>query len=208
METKKILKMFGRRVNKLGLVWGTSGNISVRIDEDSFLITARGAALGKLHDEEMVVCKISNDFVERKPSLEFKMHKEIYRLRKEIIAILHSQPLFTTLVACSNEFEIKNEIIPESIVYLKTIEKIPYQHPGSIELAMQIGEKIKTTDILLLGNHGVVCASGSIDEVINKTLTLEFLCKLTIFSKAANIELKPIDRQKMIEFLDLLNKET
>jgi len=206
MEIEKILKRYGRLADKLGLVWGTSGNMSMRIDEDSFLITASGATLGELQNEDMVVCKISNDFVKRKPSIEFRMHKEIYHLRKEIKAVLHSQPFFSTLVACSNELEIKKEIIPESIVYLKKIEQIPYQHPGSIELALQVGEKIKTADILLLENHGVVCVGGSIQEVINKTLTLEFLAKLTIFSKAVNIELKPIDRQKVIDFVNLFNK--
>jgi len=207
MEIKKILKRYGRLADKLGLVWGTSGNMSVRIDEDRFLITASGATLRKLQDEDIVVCKISNDFVKGKPSMEFRMHKEIYQLRKKVMAVLHSQPFFSTLVACSNELAIKKEIIPESIVYLKKIERIPYQHPGSSELALQVGKKVKTADILLLENHGVVCVGGSIQEVINKTLTLEFLCKLTIFSKAANIELKAIDRQKVIDFLDLLNKD-
>ncbi|MEW6607340.1 MAG: class II aldolase/adducin family protein [bacterium] len=192
MDIKQTLKKNGRLAAELDLVWGTSGNMSLRIDEDSFLITTSGASLGNLQDEEMIICQINDDLVKGKPSMEFRMHKQIYLQRKEIMAVLHSQPLFSTLAACAKNLEIKTQIIPESIVYLKKIERVPYQHPGSLELALAVGEKIKNANILLLENHGVVCAGDSIEEVINKTQTLEFLCKLIIFSKSANIELRPI----------------
>jgi L-fuculose-phosphate aldolase len=206
-KLKKILCKYSKLADTLGLVWGTSGNMSLRIDENSFMITSSGATLRELHAEDIVICNINDDYVENKPSMEFRMHKEIYRIRKEIIAILHSQPLFSTIAACAKEFEINNEIIPESIVYLKRIEKVSYQHPGSVELALEVGKKINTSDILLLENHGVVCAGDSIQEVINKTQTLEFLCKLTILSKFAGIELKSIAKEKIINFLKFLDKK-
>ncbi|MEW6095472.1 MAG: class II aldolase/adducin family protein [bacterium] len=85
-----------------------------------------------------------------------------------------------------------NILITEHTDHCKKIERVPYQHPGSIELALEVGKRIKDADILLLENHGVLCAGCSIQEVINKTQTFEFLSKLTVFSKSANIELKPI----------------
>lgn len=190
MNPEGILKRFGRLVDRRGLVWGRSGNMSLRIGDDEFLITGRGACLGELQDEDMVICRISKDSSSKGPSMEFRMHREIYRARNEILAVLHSQPLFSTLVASSRDLEIRKDLVPEAMVYLKEIGRIPYLPPGSIELALKVGRKIQDADLLLLENHGVVAAGTSMEEVVNKTETLEFLCKLIVFARASGIELK------------------
>lgn len=203
-KNKKLLKKYCRQVFALGLVGGTSGNMSVRINVDSFLITATGRSLQKITDKDLVVCKINKDSVNKRTSMEFRLHREIYRTRKDVNSVLHSQPPFSTIISCANDKKINLELIPETIAYLKKIEVIPYYHPGSIELAKKVGEGSVKADVLLLKNHGVVSLSSSIEDVINKTLTFEFLCKLTVLSKAANIELRPIPRHKVTEFLKLL----
>lgn len=211
---KDLLKRYSRQAFELGLVWGTSGNMSIRIDADSFLITATGKSLQKLNDRDLVICKINGALCDsatinkhsapERVSMEFMLHREIYRLREDVNAILHSQPPFSTLLACAKDKKIRLELIPEAIAYIKKIEVIPYHHPGSIELARKVREKATRADVLLLQNHGVVSVSSSIEEVINKTVTLEFLCRLTVLSEAADIELKPIPLNKVTEFLKLL----
>lgn len=202
------IKQYSRQAFELGLVWGTSGNMSIRIDEDSFLITATGRSLQKITDKDLVVCKINKDSAPKRASMEFRLHREIYRIREDVNAILHSHPPFSTLIACAKDKKIRLEIIPETIAYIKNIQVIPYRHPGSIELARKAAEGATKADVLLLENHGVVSLGSSMEDVINKTLTLEFLCKLTLLSRAANIRLKPISPDKAGAFLKLLEKDS
>ncbi|MDI6704291.1 MAG: class II aldolase/adducin family protein [bacterium] len=190
-KAREELKRYSRLAYELGLVWGTSGNMSVRVDKDHFLITASSANLREISSKELVTCSLHSDTVTcGNPSMEFRMHRRIYIAREDVFAILHSHPCFSTLIACSLDFKIKKEIIPESIAYLGKIERISYSHPGSKELAEEVGRRSAESDTLLLENHGVVCVGASLKDVINKTETMEFLSRLIILAKAAGVELK------------------
>lgn len=201
---KYLLKKYSKLAFNSGLVWGTSGNLSARTHADNFFITATGKSLGALTVTDLVRCRINGSSADKKASIEWRLHREIYRSRKDAHAVLHSQPQYSTLIACAKYKKIKTALIPETIAYLKKIEVVPYCHAGSIELAMKCGEAAKKADVLLLENHGVVTFGSCIEDAVNKTLTLEFLCRLLVLSKAAGIKLKGINSQIAREFLKLL----
>ncbi|MBI4837863.1 MAG: class II aldolase/adducin family protein [Nitrospirae bacterium] len=198
---KKLLKKYCTQVFDLGLVTGKSGNLSMRISPDSFLITATGKSKGEITDRDLVVCKINTDSADKRASSEWRLHRAIYRARKDAKAVFHSQPPFTTIIACAKNKKIKKDIIPEAVAYLKKIEIIPYCHAGGIELAKKVGAGALRADVLLLENHGAVSFGPSIDEAVLKSVTLEFLCKLTVLSRAAGIELNSIPQKMTYDFL-------
>lgn len=201
-KIKALLVKHSKRVFQLGLVWGTSGNMSIRADADSFFITATGKSLGDITGKDIVHCRTDRDSANKKSSMEWRLHSEIYRNRKDAYAVFHSQPPYSTLIACAKNKKIKTALIPESVAYLEKIEVVPYRHAGSIELAKKCGESAKKADVLLLENHGVVTFGPCIEDAVNKTLTLEFLCRLIVLSKAANMELKEIPPRQAREFLN------
>ena len=201
---KALLKKHSKRAFNLGLVRGSSGNMSIRADADSFFITATGKSLGDITGRDLVLCRTGKDPANKNASMEWRLHSEVYRSRKDANAVFHSQPPYSTLIACAKDKKIKTSLIPESVAYLKKIEVVHYCHAGSIELAKKCGEGAKKADVLLLENHGVVTFGSCIEGAVNKTLTFEFLCKLTVLSRAANIELKLISPSQTSEFLKLL----
>ncbi len=203
-KIKSLLKKYSRHAYYLGLVWGTSGNMSMRADAESFFITARGKSLGEITGKDLVLCWINKDSANKKASMEWRLHSEVYRNRKDANAVFHSQPPYSTLIACAKDKKIMTALIPETIAYLGKIEVIPYCHAGSIELAKKCGEAAKNADVLLLENHGVVSFGSCIEDTVNKTLTFEFLCRLTVLSKTAGLELKAIPTRKAREFVRLL----
>lgn len=190
-KLKKNLRHYASIAFERGFVWGKSGNISAKVDEDSFIISASGASLGDLHDEDIVHCSIFKNikYGSKKPSIESKMHGAVYRTRTDINAVLHSQPFFTTLLACSN-IPIDTNLFPEAMFYLGKIDRVTYHHPGSNELAEEVYLKAKNADIIILDNHGAVCSAKSLEEIILKTETLEFLSKLLIYAEIGDIPLK------------------
>lgn len=185
-----------------GLVWGTSGNISSRLDENRFLITGANAYLDKLEHKDFVSVYIEkgNWEGEIKPSIESKMHAAIYNARKDAKAVFHSQPFFTTLISCS-ELEVNTALFPESMAYLGKIERIPYHHPGSDELALAVSEKVSDCTTLILSNHGAITIAGNLEELLVKTETLEILCRMLVFSKIGNLELNFLSKSIKDDFL-------
>jgi len=202
---KTLLKEHSRRAFNLGLVWGTSGNMSMRKDAQSFYITASGKSLGDITVRDLVLCRMDKD-EPNKASMEWKLHSEIYRNRKDVNAVFHSQPVYSTLVACAKDKKINTSLIPESIAYLKKIEVVPYCHAGCIELAEKCGEGAKKADVLLLENHGVVAFGSCIEDAVNKTLTIEFLCRLIVLSRSTGMDLRSIPPRQVKEFLKLLRE--
>ncbi len=178
--------------------------MSIRADAESFFITATGKGLGDITVLDLIHCRTDKDSANKNASMEWRLHREIYRNRKDAYAVFHSQPLYSTLIACAEDKKIKTALIPESVAYLEKIEVVPYCHAGSIELAEKCGDSAKKADVLLLENHGVVTFGSSLENAVNKTLTFEFLCRLNTLSKAANMELKEIHPRQASEFVKLL----
>ena len=206
-NVKGLLKKYSRQAFNLGLVWGTSGNMSAKADAVSFFITASGKSLGDISEKDLVLCRRDGDSADGKASLEWRLHSAVYGNAKNARAVFHSQAPYSTLLACAKNKELKTAIIPETIAYLSKVEVVPYCHAGSAELAKKAGEYAKKADVLLLENHGVVTYGQSIEEVVNKTLTFEFLCRLTVLSRSAGIELKTIPAGQASEFLRLLGRK-
>ena len=137
MHYKDELMIYGQALLQRGLVWGSSGNISSRADGNTFIISASGADLGLLLDDDLIPCKIDPKSHEglRQPSMEVDLHRNIYRACAEANAVIHSQPFNSTLAACSG-IDIRVDLIPEAMAYLKRVIRVPYHHAGSAELAV------------------------------------------------------------------------
>lgn len=183
------------------LVWGKSGNISIKVEPDAFFISATGSNLGLLSDRDIVLCRIGEDTWQgmRHPSIEREMHRGIYQVNELAAAIIHSQPFYATLIACS-DITIDTDLIPEAMAYLGKVSRVPYHHAGSKELARSVAERSRSSQVLLLENHGVVCWGASIDEVILNTETLEFLCRLVVTAGASGWKLKHLGEAVLDEF--------
>lgn len=196
------LKRCGRIMIERRLVWGRSGNISARIEPNAFLISAAGSDLGVLRDEDLVLCGIDKDIWEgaKPPSIERGLHQAIYRAHEDAAAIVHAQPFYCSLVACS-DLAIRTDLLPEAMAYLGEVERVPYRHAGSHELAEAVAAKSHTSQVLLLENHGVVCWGCSPDEALLKTEALEFLCRLLVVSFGSGISLNYLGQDVMKDFI-------
>lgn len=200
----KALQFTGKLMMDTELAWGNAGNISARINNDTYLITGSGTFLGELKEDDFVTCKIGNEEPVRvgvkKPSKETPMHEAIYINRPDIGAILHASPFYSTLLASSKEI-LSSDWIVETMYYLERLERVPYFHPGSQELGNGVFEKSKLTNILLLENHGVLVYDVNLSEARMALQTLEFACKMWVTAKSANITLNEIPEKVVKEFL-------
>ncbi|MFC1906041.1 class II aldolase/adducin family protein [Chloroflexota bacterium] len=207
MQVKDELVIYGQALSQRGLVWGHSGNISARADDDTFLISAGGSDLGLLLDDDFVDCRIDSDAYEglRQPSMEVGLHRGIYRSCADAKAVIHSQPFYSTMVACTN-IEIKTDLLPEAMVYLGDVARVPYHHAGSDELAQAVAVKAFDSRILLLANHGVVCWGDSLGQAFLATETLELLCRMIVAAHNGTIEMNYLGGNMMQDFKEHLKR--
>ncbi len=185
------LKHQGRIAHQAGLVWGNNGNISARLDEDTFIISATGTHLEQLEDDDIVICRVSDaDYHEgsKRPSSETPLHRAVYRARPEAGGVIHFSPFYTTLAACT-ALPLRVDVIPEAMAFLGSIGRVPYNYPGQEELASNVEAAIVDHPVVLMDNHGAIAFGRTLEEAVVRAETLEVLCRLHVVAQAANLEL-------------------
>jgi len=164
------------RVAAHGLVRCSSGNLSWRLDDSRFLVTASGSWMESITpDQVSVCCTADGSLLEGSPaSVETGFHAGILRSRSDIDVVLHFQsPCATTLGCTTGACDINYAVIPEIPVYIGEIATVPYILPGSPELANAVVEAMQDHDLAVLANHGQVTVARDLNTAIQNAAFFE-----------------------------------
>lgn len=115
-----------RRSYKMGLFTATHGTYSVRLSDDSFLITPFGMDRAYLSEKDLVRVKSGMKEVGKTPSRAVQLHEKIYKHNPEIRAVLQAHPLYTMAFAVTDA-AFDPRTIPESYILLRDVKKVPYE---------------------------------------------------------------------------------
>lgn len=162
--TKQDILYWSKRLYQKGMSPATSGNISVRTDK-GILISSSGVCLNDMNEDDIVLIDFDGNLIEgnKKPSSEKFLHAQIYSSRDDIDAIIHSHCPYITAFAVAGKM-INEPILPEFVFYFDKIPVAPYGLPSSFDLAMHTAECFKTSDVVLMQNHGVIAGSSSLQN--------------------------------------------
>mgnify|MGYP005772616871 FL=1 len=102
--TKKDIIYWSKRLYQKGLSPATSGNISVRT-KDGILISSSGVCLNDMSEDDIVLIDFDGNLLQgnKKPSSEKFLHTQIYDLREDVNAIIHSHCPYITAFACASK---------------------------------------------------------------------------------------------------------
>ena len=77
---------------------GTSGNLSVRLDDRRLLVTPTGVSKFMIRPADLVVVDLQGKQLDgyRKVTSEVSMHLAVYRHRDDVTAVIHSHPPIAT----------------------------------------------------------------------------------------------------------------
>src|SRR5215831_14532607 len=125
-----------RRLYDRGLVAGPDGNVSVRLPDESILVTPSGLSKVDVTIDDLVVVNLSGDVLHgrRAPSSELAMHLRIYRRRDDVRAVVHAHPPTATGFAVAGE-SFMAPVLPEVILQMGAVPLVPYATPGTDALA-------------------------------------------------------------------------
>jgi len=196
-DYKKKIVHFGRLAFEHELIFGASGNLSVKSGAKIY-ITRSGSYLGYLTEKDIICFDISAA-KPRAASMETQMHLNCYMRNKSVSAVFHSQPLYATLLGAS-AVKINLNYVPETMYYIKKIGVVNYAHAGSPKLAELVGEKAEDCDIIILKNHGLTVTAANLNEAILKTIAFEFLAKSIIIAKTAKLKIPYLPKEIKNDF--------
>ena len=155
----------GASIFARGLTFGSSGNISVRLQEGGWLMTPTNASLGELDparlshlDEHGAL--LSGDA----PTKEGFLHRVMYEGRPDAGAVVHLHSTHSVAVSCMADLDPHDVLPPITAYYVMRIGRlplVPYFPPGDERLAEAVRPLVGKHHDVLLANHGPVVAGTS-----------------------------------------------
>ncbi len=171
----------GARLAAAGLVHGSEGNLSVRIDGRRCLVTPTGGITGRLTGADMVEVPLESGRVPPRASSEVKLHLEIYRRRPDVDAIVHAHPPRVLRLARDGRVPDPRFLDTDQRLFGQVVE-VPYFEEGSTVLAKTAAAALEDASACVLSNHGAVTVGATIESALRRMLYLERAAARTVGS--------------------------
>lgn len=179
----------GKDMSRSELVQGSWGNISLRLNPDTMLITPSGMDYFSIRTEDIVRMNI-HDLkygMQRKPSSEYRLHAALYRRYPECNAIIHTHSNGISAFAAAHAgFRISEPPVDQLIGDMHCSE---YRTPGTDELCDSIMEAIEGSHACIIANHGAIFYGNDLDVTLAIANAVESrACNLLGFGQRAEEE--------------------
>lgn len=179
-----------RRLHARGLLAGTEGNVSVRVNDEYMLITPSGADKATLLAEHLVIAPLElsphrhssspdaagSDGRPRdsavRASSEIGMHRACYHARPDVKAVVHAHPPVATGLGTAGK-TLPANIIPELPVVVGPVALVPYARPGTPALGAAMAPLLNRHEVFLLANHGVTAVGATLEEAMQRMESTE-----------------------------------
>lgn len=179
----------GKDMSRSELVQGSWGNISLRLNPDTMLITPSGMDYFSIRTEDIVRMNI-HDLkygMQRKPSSEYRLHAALYCRYPECNAIIHTHSNGISAFAAAHAgFRISEPPMDQLIGDMHCSE---YRTPGTDELCDSIMEAIEGSHACIIANHGAIFYGNDLDVTLAIANAVESrACNLLGFGQRAEEE--------------------
>jgi len=158
-----------------GLNSGAAGNVSARFG-DGFLVTPSGLPGDGLRAEQMVFVDMDGRPAgPLKPSSEWRIHRDIYRARPEVNAVVHAHSPHAVSLAC-----LRRDIPPFHYMVAaaggKDIRCAHYATFGTQALSDAVLTALQDRRACLMANHGLVAVGTTLPAALGLAVEVEELC--------------------------------
>jgi len=166
-----------REMNALDINRGKSGNVSARIDS-GFLITPSALPYDETKPEDVVSVDFGGKATgRRKPSSEWRFHRDIYAARPEVRAIVHAHSPFATALACLNR-DIPAFHYMVAVAGGSDIRCAPYSTFGTQALSDHAVAALAGRKACLLSHHGMIALGASLAAALALAVEVETLAEM------------------------------
>jgi len=164
-------------MNALGINRGKSGNVSARIDT-GFLITPSGIAYADIVPDDVVAMGLDGSVdATRKPSSEWRFHRDIYASRDDVHAIVHTHSPFATTLACLDR-GIPAFHYMIAVAGGSDIRCASYATFGTQQLSDHALQALAGRRACLLAHHGMIAVGDSLKGALALAVEVETLAEM------------------------------
>jgi len=173
---------FGALLYGRGLAHGSAGNLSVKQEDGTILVTPTNSSLGFLSPGQ--ISKVSAEGIHLAgdpPSKEAFFHLAVYQERPEASAIVHLHSTHAVALSCLCH-EDTSDVLPPLTAYqimrIGRLPLLPYFRPGDRKLADAVRQIAGGHKAMLLANHGPIVSGKSLQDAVHAYEELEETAKL------------------------------
>ena len=186
---------------QLGWVAANDGNVSVRLDDGTYLATPTGMSKSFITSDKLLRIDAAGNVLEGseglRPSSEIKMHLRCYEKREDVCAVVHAHPPAATGFAVAHRpMDMYNMI--EDVAAIGAVPLTPYGTPSTTEVPDAIEPYLQEHDVMLLENHGALTVGSDVITAYYRMESLELWAKITInailLGGSYDIDRKNIDK--------------
>jgi len=186
-EKREVLKAC-RSIVAAGLVAGSSGNVSRRVEGPDgaplVVITPSRVPYNRLTADDILVTDFEGDPVEGEgvPSSETLVHLVAYSARPDVGAVIHTHSIYASALAVAG-LEIP-PLLDEQVVALGgAVPVAEYAMAGSQELADNACAALGEGNAVLLRNHGALGVGADLEEAAAVCELVERLAQVCVLAR-------------------------
>jgi L-fuculose-phosphate aldolase len=175
-----------------GLVRSSDGNISAKLDDGDdglgrYLVTPSNRYKLSIEPDDLVLIRRDGSILKQKngqvPSSEWKLHRDIYRLRPDVKSVIHAHPPYSTALTLTGQpFPV--DLIPEVMATFGGVPIAAYALPGTEALAESVHPFISEFDAILLSHHGSVTVGKTLEESLLALERVEHAARIFFIARS------------------------
>ncbi len=157
-----------------GLVEGTAGNVSGRVDADRIILTPSSVPYLDMTEDDLVMVDLTGNVLsgDRSPTSEMPLHLEVYRSYSEVGGVVHCHARHASM------FAVAHKPIPagidEFVIYVGgDVPCAAYEPSGSDQLAVEIAKHLADRSAALMANHGLLCLGKNATDALHAAAVVE-----------------------------------
>ncbi|HTH98404.1 MAG TPA: 3-oxo-tetronate 4-phosphate decarboxylase [Stellaceae bacterium] len=199
-KAREELCRIGHSMFARGLTFGSTGNISVRLD-DGWLMTPTNVSMGELDPATLSRLDADGQLISGdKPTKESVLHRVMYEGRRDAGAVIHLHSTHSVAVSVLADIDPEDVLPPITAYYVMRVGRlplVPYFPPGDSKLAEAVRPLVGKHHAVLLANHGPIVAGTSLSAASGAIEELEETAKLFLLLHPHKI--KPLTPEQVDE---------
>ncbi len=177
-ELRRNLVDICRRMNSSGINQGTAGNLSVRAG-NGFLITPSSLPYDVMTPEDLVEMDFDGTYTGRRPSSEWRFHRDILKNRPDINVVLHCHSMYATTLACHHK-TIPAFHYMVGVAGGTTVRCAEYATFGTQALSDHALKALDGRLACLLGQHGQISLGKDLEQALWLAIEVETLARMYV----------------------------
>ncbi len=173
-----------------GLTAGASGNISVRLDDGSLLVTPTGACFGRLDPARLSHLDAGGRLLSGEaPTKEMPLHAAFYETRARTGAVVHLHSTHSVALSMLEGHDADCFLPPltaYSVMRLGKVSLLPYFRPGDPAMGDAVRSLAGRRSAVMLASHGPVVAGRELEAAVFAIEELEETAKLSLLLRGLN----------------------